>query len=403
MTKALMMDWLNFLTRWAHLIFGISWIGSSFYFMWLDANLEPSDEPSKEKDVEGQLWMTHSGGFYQVLRKRIGPGSMPRTLHWFKYEALFTWVSGVFMLGFVYYLNRAVYLIDPAVLALSPAQAVGLSVALLIGCWFIYDGIWITLGKRHAGWATALSLILAGLLARFLCQTYSGRGAFIHMGAIFGTIMVANVWVRILPSQQKMVDATKRGKKPDFELSGYAKRRSVHNSYMTFPVLFMMLSNHYSMATSGPHNAILLILLILFGMSFRHAMIAKTSIARRLAWIPTVATLGGLVALTSWPVSSAPTAAGSGHSAHVPFREIHAIVHTRCLACHSAHPLDKTFGASPGGFSLDNPLALAERLDKVYQRVVQTKTMPLANKTGMTDQERETFATWLSQGAPLDE
>jgi uncharacterized membrane protein len=392
-------DWLNLFTRWVHLIAGISWIGSSFYFMWLDASLEKlANAPA---DVEGELWMVHSGGFYQVLRKKIGPGSMPKTLHWFKYEALFTWLSGIFLLSLIYHLTGGAYLVDPRVAQLSPGEATGFSIALIVGSWIAYDLLWNSpLGKKLPAAATAVCLVGAGALSYGLCHLFSGRGAFIHLGAIFGTIMVANVWIRILPSQQKMIDATKEGKQPDFALSGYAKRRSVHNSYMTFPVLFLMISNHYPMAYGNAQNWIILVLLVVLGMAIRHMMIAK---AEQGAWalIPAFGAVVTLLLMTIDLSSGMVTPGADGP--RIPFDRVHSVIQARCLVCHSAHPADPTFGPMPGGVSFETVERIQALAPRIKERAYITKTMPMANKTGITEDERLMLGRWVDQGAHVQD
>jgi len=390
-------DWLSLLTRWTHLITGIAWIGSSFYFMWLDAHLTPPE--TLNPDVEGELWMTHSGGFYRVERRRIAAGCMPKTLHWFKYEALFTLISGIFLLGIAYYLNGGAYLVDPEVYNISPTAAAAFSIGTLIASWFIYDTLWQSpLGKKHPAAATALSLLLAAGAAIGYCQCLSGRAAFIHVGAMFGTIMVANVWVRILPAQQKMIDATDQGKTPDFTLSAQAKRRSVHNSYMTFPVLFMMLSNHYAVTYGHSKNWVILILLILLGASIRHVMLAKkgpsAGASKQLAAIAAALCLLTLVGLTATP-SSTPN-----DSSQISFQQVRNVIHQRCLPCHATHPADATFGPSPGGVHFETSERIKSLASRIRVRVVETKTMPLANRTGITEQERTLLGQWVDQGAP---
>ena len=395
-------DWTAYLVRWVHLITGISWIGSSFYFMWLDAALEKPAVP--KPDVEGELWMVHSGGFYEVERKKITAGNMPKTLHWFKYEALFTWISGVCLLGIAYYGNPSAYMVDPAVANLTPVQAVGGSIVALTLSWFIYDGLWQLVGKKQPGVATVVSLLLAAAFAFLFCHYLSGRAAFIHMGAMFGTWMVANVWVRILPAQQKMIDATRENRTPDYAHSGHAKRRSVHNTYMTFPVLFMMLSNHYAMTYSGSRNWIMLILLILFGASVRHIMVAKEG-KGKWAVAPAILTLLGLVTLaadrgpSSSPGISGSTAAGPA----VAFKDVHAIIQSRCVSCHAKDPVIKNFGPMPGGVSFETNERIQSLAPRIKFRAVVTKTMPLANMTQITEEERNTLGRWIEQGAKVDE
>ncbi|MGH7726441.1 MAG: urate hydroxylase PuuD, partial [Candidatus Eiseniibacteriota bacterium] len=248
-------EWLDLAIRWTHLIAGIAWIGSSFYFIWLDRHLERLDPSgahgNADPDLEGSIWMVHSGGFYRVERRKVGPGRMPRTLHWFKWEAAITWLSGVALLGLVYYSTRGLYLLDPAISKLGVGAAIAIGLGSLVVGWLVYDVLWSWGHGSREPIALAISLLLLVGLVVLLCSTLSGRAAFLHLGAVLGTIMTANVWMRILPAQQRMIDATTRGETPDFTLGETAKRRSVHNSYMTFPVLFAMLSSHFPGAYGG--------------------------------------------------------------------------------------------------------------------------------------------------------
>jgi uncharacterized membrane protein len=393
-----MAEWLNILLRWSHLIFGIAWIGSSFYFMWLDSNLEAP--PPSKKDVEGELWMVHSGGFYLVERKLIEPGSMPATLHWFKYEALFTLVTGFLLLNLVYYFTGGAFLLDPSVSSITHGQGVALGLGVLVVSWIVYDFIWQSkLALEKNAVALALSIALAAATAYLLCQYLSGRAAFIHLGAMFGTIMVTNVWMRILPAQQKMIDATKEGRKPDYTLSAKAKRRSVHNSYMTFPVLFMMISNHYATVTSGPNNWIHLLLLIVFGMAVRHVTLAKKRPAQVVAGVVALVSLVVLVVMTS---SHSQATVADGQSA-VTFADVRPIFENRCLPCHSPTPSITEFGTVPAGTFFDTPERTASFAERIRLRVVETKTMPPANKTGVTDEERELLGRWIAGGAKTGE
>jgi uncharacterized membrane protein len=395
-------DWTSYFIRWVHLITGISWIGSSFYFMWLDSALE---KPLADKsDVEGELWMVHSGGFYEVERKKITSANMPKTLHWFKYEALFTWISGASLLAFAYYRNASAYMVDPSVSELSPVVAVTGSISALILSWFIYDGLWQSfIGKKLPVLASALSLLIAGLFAYLFCHYLSGRAAFLHMGAMFGTWMVANVWVRILPAQQKMVDATRENRTPDYTQSGHAKRRSVHNTYMTFPVLFMMLSNHYAMTYSGSENWITLIFLIIFGASVRHTMIVQGR-KRPISGFISVVSLSILIGFSAYQTRSKldNLSTRSETSEKVSFSVVHSIIQSRCLSCHSKDPVIKTFGPMPGGVSFETTERIQALAPRIKFRAVVTKTMPLANQTQITEEERQLLGRWIDQGARTD-
>lgn len=391
-------DWLNLLLRLFHLVAGIAWIGSSFYFIWLDSQLA-KPAPSKT-DVEGELWMVHSGGFYLVERKRIGPGMVPPDLHWFKYEALFTWISGICLLAVVYYLTGGSYLIDPQVSSITPGQATLVGVGLLACAWLVYDAIWASaLGDKRPGLATAICLALGVGVAYGLCHLLSGRAAYIHFGAMLGTLMVANVWMRILPAQQRMIDATQEGRQPDFTHSARAKRRSVHNSYMTFPVLFIMLSNHYPATYGNSLNWLVLLGVMATGGLVRHAMIAKSK-TRHWALLPAAALLAAAFVQTA-PRSSAAPSAAAANEPKVPFAQARAIVVQRCLPCHSAKPSDPTFGPTPGGANFDTPDGMAGLAHRIRFRAVESKTMPLGNKTGITEAERETLRAWIDQGASI--
>ncbi|MFI5279632.1 MAG: urate hydroxylase PuuD [Gemmatimonadales bacterium] len=389
------LDWINLLVRWIHFGTGIAWIGSSFYFVWLDSHLTAPESP--RKGVEGEIWMVHSGGFYQVEKRLVGPGTMPKVLHWFKYEALFTWITGAILLTVVYYLTGGVYLVDPAVSSLTPGQATIVAISAILLSWLFYDWLWQSpLGR--IGWpATAISLALLAVAVFALTRLLSGRAAYIHIGAMLGTIMVANVWHRILPAQQRMIDATKEGREPDFSEGRAAKRRSIHNSYMTFPVLFIMLSNHFPQTYGGPYSWVVLALLIVAGVSARHAMIGKTK-SRAWATVPLVVSLVAVVGLATPRRVQATAAAASA----VPFGEARAVINRRCLQCHSRFPTDSVFTTAPVGVMFDTPEDIQRRADRIRERAVIQQTMPLANRTGITAAERDVLRRWLDGGARLE-
>ena len=387
-------EWANLLLRWIHLIAGIGWIGSSFYFIWLDRALSAPVRP--RPGVEGELWMVHSGGFYQVEKRRIGPGDLPAVLHWFKWEALLTWISGIALLVLIYYLGDA-YLLDPSVSRIGRGTATALGVGLLVIGWIVYDTLWRSRLADHPGVTTAISLVLLTAATIALCRLLSGRAAYMHVGALLGTVMVANVWMRILPAQREMIAATAAGRQPDFTLGERAKRRSVHNSYMTLPVLFIMLSNHYPATYASPFNWLILLLLIVAGAAARHLMIGN---ARTALWAaaPAAVALGAVVVLSAPPAARPPAA-----SVAPRFADVRAVIDRRCLPCHSAYPTDSAFGRTPppAGVAFDTPEAVQRLADRIRVRAVETQTMPLANKTGMTPEERELLGRWVSAGAPL--
>ena len=388
-------DWVNLLLRWTHFIAGIAWIGSSFYFIWLDRALSRPAQP--RAGVEGDLWMVHSGGFYQVEKRRPGPGEIPPVLHWFKYEALFTWITGIALLVLVYYLTGA-YLLDPSVSRIGRGSGVAMGIGLLVVGWVVYDILWRSPLARRRGMAAAISLTLLAAVSYALCRLLSGRAAFLHVGSLLGTVMVANVWLRILPAQQQMLDATRAGRPADFSLGEQAKARSVHNSYMTFPLLFIMLSNHFPATYASSVNWVVLLLLMVAGAAVRHAMIGHAS-SSRWALVP-----AGLALLAAMLLSTPRGAAASRTDATdsiPPFVAVRAVIAERCQSCHSQYQSDRSFGPAPGGVTFDTPESIARLAERIRVRVVETRTMPLANKTGMTDAERALLARWLEVGAPL--
>ena len=389
-------DWANLLLRWTHFIAGIAWIGSSFYFIWLDRALAAPRQP--RAGVEGEVWMVHSGGFYQTEKLRPGPGEMPPVLHWFKWEALITWITGIALLALIYYLSDA-YLLDPAVSGISRGAATAFGLTLLVVGWVVYDLLWRSpLADSGAGGiATTISLVLLTAVTIAACRLLSGRAAYMQVGALLGTLMVANVWMRILPAQQAMIDATKAGRQPDFTLGERAKRRSVHNSYMTFPLLFIMLSNHYPRTYASPLNWLVLLLLFVAGAAARHVMIGRGSSARW-ALAPTLVALAGAAFFSTPKSTAAPTTAAG---AAPTFAEVRGVVVQRCLPCHSQFPSDRTFGAAPAGVAFDTPEAIARFAERIRVRAVETQTMPLGNKTGITPEERALLGRWIAAGAPL--
>jgi uncharacterized membrane protein len=408
-------EWLGLLLRWTHVIAAIAWIGSSFYFIWLDANLERVPEggaggagaggaAGNDRDVEGSLWMVHSGGFYRVERRRVGPGRMPAHLHWFKYEALVTWLSGVALLIVVYYTTGGLYLVDPARAGISAGAATWIAIGSLFAGWWVYDTLWRFAEGRFDGLATAVSLALLAVAAFALTHYLSGRAAFVHVGAMLGTIMVNNVWMRILPGQSRMIAAVGRGEEPDLSNARQAKRRSVHNSYVTFPVLILMMSHHYPGVIGGPWNAVVLLALVAFGMSARHLMIGEGPTKRwAIAPLALSAVVAALLVPSSALVSRGAGAAGVAAAGPAPsFAEVQAVVLARCAACHSSTPRLASFGAAPGGVNFDDPVQIRRWAERIRVRVVETQTMPLGNMTNMTSDERTLLARWIAHGARTD-
>ena len=395
--QAYILDWLNLLVRWFHMITGIAWIGASFYFVWLDNHLlTPKDRALIDKGVSGELWAVHGGGFYNAQKYRVAPATLPESLHWFKWEAYTTWISGFFLLGLMYYVGAEVYLIDRNVADIGKVAAIAIGVGSLAGGWLVYDLLCKSpLGKSDAVLGGVLfALTLAA--AWGLCQVFSGRGAYIHFGAILGTIMVANVFFVIIPGQKELVRAKVEGREPDPVHGVRGKQRSVHNTYFTLPVLFTMISSHYAMTYGHARNW-----LILAAISFAGAAIRVYFVSRHKGRAAPLPVLAGIVALAAVALAIAPPLRGVGATAAAPaeeFARVLSIVQSRCAACHAQSPIQPGFAAAPKGVMLDTPERIASQAAPINQQV-SSHVMPLANLTGMTDAERETIAQWFAHGA----
>ena len=314
-------EWLNILGRWVHFITGVAWIGSSFYFIWLDNSLEaPKDAADDEKGVGGELWSVHGGGFYHAQKYRVATPVLPETLHWFKWEAYTTWITGMFLLALVYWYGAEVYLIDKSVADLSPATAIGIAIGFLVGGWVVYDAMCRSpLGKNENGFAIVLFAMIA-FLAWGLCQLFSGRGAYIHFGAVLGTIMVANVLMVIIPGQRRMLQASEQNEQPDPADGIRAKQRSVHNTYFTLPVLFVMTSNHYALTYSHEYNWLVLTTITLIGALIRIYFVARHR-GKSSPWpIIIAAILIGALAAALAPASRATT------SEHVSLATVRPVI-----------------------------------------------------------------------------
>ena len=391
--EAYFADWLNLLARWLHFVAGIAWIGSSFYFIWLDNHLQaPRDAADRDRGVGGEVWSVHGGGFYHAQKYTLAPKVLPETLHWFKWEAYTTWLSGMFLLILVYWYGAQVFLIDPAVAGLSPPLAVALSAAFIVGGWLVYDLLCKSPLARSEAALAAVMFALVAALAWGLCQLFSGRGAYIHFGAVLGTIMVANVFFVIIPGQKQMVAAAARGERPDPGPGIRGKQRSVHNTYFTLPVLFVMTSNHYAMTYGHRYNWLILILFTLAGALIRVYFVARHK-GRAAAW-PLIVACGMLaaVAVMMAPRGSAATAA------HVAFDDVRSVVQQRCQGCHSGAPTNPAFPAAPGGVMFDTDEQIVAEAGRIHQQTVVTRIMPIGNLTGMSDEERELIDRWYRSG-----
>jgi uncharacterized membrane protein len=435
-----LLDWCGLLVRWLHVVAGIAWIGSSFYFVWLDNHLEPqgTSEPV-DPNVAGELWAVHGGGFYRSRKYRVAPAVLPPTLHWFYWEAYTTWLSGFGLLFLLYFLRAEAYLIDPSVLALTKSAAIAITLVVLVASWLVYDGLCRSpLGRNGRALAVAVALVTV-VEAWGVCHLFGGRGAFMVFGAALGTIMVANVLIVIIPGQRELVRAKREGRDPDPGPGLRGKQRSVHNTYFTLPVIFVMISNHYAMTYGARYNWLVLIAMSFAGACIRGWFVARHKPAGRrgvASAVPAalgVLTLAGVVVALApesgpsalgaalglgngtgmgpdagaGPNSGAGLAAGatsnSGGSASTAppgdIVQVQSIVEQRCVPCHSAHPSSQFgFNAPPNGIVLETLDQLRAHLPEV-QKQVSLRTMPLGNLTGMTDAERATVLMWIGHGA----
>jgi uncharacterized membrane protein len=394
---------LDVVFRWAHLIAGIMWIGNSMLFNWLDRNLENRGKLSPLS--QGRIYMVHSGAFYDAEKKLLAPGELPETLHWFKWQNGFTWLTGISLLVIVYYANGAAFLVDPNVRALDPIVAITLSVSALLTGWIIYDALWRTVGEHNPRTATAASIALLFAAIFGFSQMFSGRAAYIQTGVLIGTIMTGNVWLCIMPSQRSLIAATRSGEAQDPVLSLRAKQRSIHNNYLTFPLLFMMLSNHFPSAYGHHLNWLVLILVMIGGAGVRHFMNTRylgegrTRVAA--AWLVPAAGMAaigfaGLLVITR--VAAAPEV---DVTYPVGFVRAQEIIVKRCVPCHCAHPAFAEFPAAPNNVLFETPEQIKLMVPRIRERAVESRTMPFLNRTQITPRERAELGKWIADGARL--
>jgi uncharacterized membrane protein len=395
-----LLDWLNLLARWAHLIAGISWIGASFYFVWLDDSLTPPADGDAARGMSGELWAVHGGGFYHNQKYLTGPRGAPLTenLHWFKWEAYSTWFTGMAMLAIVYWAGASSFLIDKSVLDLSPGAAITISIASLVIGWLVYDGLCRMFESRPIVLWTAISAFL--LFADWaLFHVFGGRAAYIHVGAIVGTIMVANVFFVIIPGQKRMLAQIRAGREPDPRPGRLGKMRSVHNTYLTLPVLFMMISNHYPMTYASRNGWIVLAVLGAAGVLVRRFFVLSHKHRFAVGLPVAAALLVAGIAVVSAP--RAPTVAAGSAAAAPSFAQVEPIVAKRCAVCHAAKPTQPGFDAAPQGVLLDTPEHVRANAARVQQQAVATHAMPLGNVTHMTGAERDLLDAWIAAGAKI--
>ena len=399
--ESYLLTWAELLLRWVHVITAIAWVGSSFYFVFLDSSLTPPvDEDLKKQGVSGELWAVHGGGFYHPVKFNVAPPQLPAHLHWFYWESYSTWLSGFALFTVSYLWNAGSYLIDKSLMNWSPDMAVAAALAFLVVFWLLYDGICRVVGQRKDGDAIvgALTLLLVCAASWLACHWFAGRAAFLLVGAMLATAMSANVFFWIIPGQRKVVAAIKAGQPVDAIHGQRGKQRSVHNTYFTLPVLFAMLSNHYSFTYSHPQNWLVLILMMLAGAAIRQFFVLRHGYKLGRNGNPVgyaglgVAMLLGVIV---WLKPDLPAATASAAvPATVSYQDLQPLLAQRCFMCHGAQVQMKNV-------RLDSPEALRQHAQAVYQQAVVTRVMPLNNATAITESERALIRRWFETGAPI--
>ena len=403
-----LLDWVNLLLRWAHVITAIAWIGSSFYFVLLDNSLsKPQEKELKDKGVDGELWAVHGGGFYHSNKYLVAPRwkPLPENLHWSYWESYSTWLTGFALFTVLYLFNAGSFLIDKSVHDWSPAAAIAAALGFLAAFWVIYDVICRMLGQKKNGdlLVGVLVFVFVVFASWLACQLFAGRAAFLLVGAMLATTMSANVFFWIIPGQRTVVADLRAGRSPDPVHGQRGKQRSVHNTYFTLPVIVAMLSNHYGWLYSGPHNWLVLVLLMLAGALIRHSFVARHKAhveQRRAPWEHAIVGTLVLVAVVFWlapPPQSAEAKAAAKAAAAKPagYAEVKTVLEQRCVLCHNAQVQQKNV-------ALHTAEDLKKHAQQVYQQVSVLKLMPLNNATQITDAERELIKRWSEAGAPVN-
>jgi uncharacterized membrane protein len=398
--EAYLLDWANLLLRWAHVIVAIAWIGSSFYFVFLDNSLTKPEAPDlKAKGVDGELWAVHGGGFYHPQKYMVAPKQLPKNLHWFYWESYSTWLTGFALFTVMYLYQAGTFLIDKNLHDWTPAAAVVCALGFLVVFWLAYDAVCRVFGQRPGGdRIVGISVTLIVVLASWLaCQLFAGRAAFLLVGAMMATAMSANVFFWIIPGQRTVLAQMKAGQPVDPVHGQRAKQRSVHNTYFTLPVLIAMLSNHYGWLTNGPNNWVTLVAVMLAGALIRHSFVARhkaLTMGKRVPWeyavVGTLVLVGVMVALKPAP-SSVGTSAAAAQA--VTFADVQSVLQQRCVMCHNAQLASKNV-------ALHEPQLITGQAQAIYQQTVVLKAMPMNNATQITDDERLLVKRWFEAGAP---
>jgi len=397
--ESYIVDWLNLGVRWLHFVAGIAWIGASFYFILLDNSLRP---PKRAEDAQrgvlGELWAVHGGGFYVSQKFLTGPQGEPLSedLHWSKWEAYTTWLSGMALLAIIYWWGANAYLIDRSVMDLSVAAAVAISAGSFVVGWLVYDAL-CRVVKNDVALAIILYVLLVATAWGY-AQIFGARAAYVHVGALVGTIMVWNVFFHVIPGQRRMVDAIRAGRAPDPQPGIVGRQRSVHNTYFTLPVLFTMISIHYPMTYGHQHAWAVLAVIMLAGVLIRQFFVLRHS-GKTVPALPAVAT----VLLVGLAIAMAPSPSATGAAAReITFARVQPIIAERCTVCHAVQPTFPGFQQPPGGLALDTPEQIKAAAQRIHQQTIATPAMPIGNLTKMTDEERQLLGKWLAEGARID-
>ena len=390
-----LMEWLNIVVRVMHFTFGIAWIGASFYFVFLENALNRTEGVREE--LAGNLWAIHGGGFYYLEKYKVAPAKIPKHLHWFKYEAYFTWISGISLLFIVYYFNASALMIDKNVLDIGPASAIALGIGSFVIAWLIYDLLCRSVLIKYKIAFAITGLILLTAFAWMYSMLFSARAAYIHFGAMIGSLMVANVFFVIIPSQKAMVNAARLGKPVDPQKGKNALARSLHNNYFTLPVLFVMVSNHFPSTFGYRYPWLTLALITLGAAGIKHYLNLREK-KQQSYWVMPISA----IILLSAAFISAPDKNPEACKSKVSITEVMAIIQKRCSQCHSSRPTDDVYKVAPNGVKYDTPDDLVKKKDLIMQRVVLTKTMPQNNKTNITEEERKLLRCWIEQGAGVN-
>lgn len=384
---------LDLVARWVHVIAGIMWVGNSLLFNWLDRSLQPPQGSTQTAKPTGTIWLLHSGGFYYVEKTFLEGERMPAPLHWFKWQAYTTWISGAALLVIVYYAGGRAVMADPSVANLTHFQASLIGIGAIVSGWALYELTQRVIAARAPGIAGALWLAGFVVIVIVLTRTLNGRAAFIHVGAMLATIMAGNVAMTIVPSQRALVASVKSGGGINSVVSARAKRVSIFNNYFTFPVIVLMLSSHFSSLYAHRLNWLLLLIVTVAGAAVRYVLNMRWTYA---SWKPALALTIAASMLLLWGVMQigpAPVALAQT-SGPVTFEDARHIIDRRCAVCHSERPTDVTFGPAPAGIIFDTRAQIESHAARIRERAVVTRTMPPANKTGISDNERETLGRW---------